>query len=160
MSLANVIATTSGCVHARMHNPNPFLRAGYLLNDDSVVRTCLVAAAVVLVCPLESHRHKLRSDAVSLEIQTRFARGETFHTLSLIDLYIISLFRSLIAMVRLWQETLSPDQIGAVFRASKPLFVGEASGALTSRYPSIHAVEAMWTRGHSKMCVGADTSKC
>eukprot|EP00903_Cladosiphon_okamuranus_P018769 g17268.t2 len=59
--------------------------------------------------------------------------------------------RSLVAMIRLWQDTLSPDQIEAVFRASKPLFFGEASDALAARYPSIHAVESMWTREHKKM---------
>lgn len=57
--------------------------------------------------------------------------------------------RSLVSMARLWQETLSHDQIGAVYRESKPLFEGEASDALTSRFPAIHAVESMWTRRHS-----------
>lgn len=57
--------------------------------------------------------------------------------------------RSLVSMARLWQETLSQEQVGVVYRESKPLFAGEASHALASRFPAIHAVESMWTRRHS-----------
>lgn len=73
---------------------------------------------------------------------------------------LFSLSRSLVAMVRLWQETLSPDQVDTVFRASRPLFFGEASDALASRYPAIHAVESMWTGEDSKMYVGSAQFPC
>ncbi|CAM9786004.1 unnamed protein product, partial [Ectocarpus sp. 4 AP-2014] len=54
--------------------------------------------------------------------------------------------RSLVSLVRLWKGALSPDQVDAIFQASKPLFLREASTALASRYPSIHAIVSMTSR--------------
>ncbi|CAM9350301.1 unnamed protein product [Ectocarpus fasciculatus] len=54
--------------------------------------------------------------------------------------------RSLVSLVRLWNGALSPDQVDTVFQASKPLFLGEASTALASRYSSIHAIVSMTSR--------------
>ncbi|CAM9568879.1 unnamed protein product [Scytosiphon promiscuus] len=53
---------------------------------------------------------------------------------------------SLISLVRLWEGTLSPLQIEAVFQSTKPLFVNEASTALASRFPSVHAVISLTSR--------------
>lgn len=61
------------------------------------------------------------------------------HNLSLLYISYLN-YRSLVSLLRLWGEPLSREQIKSIFEASRPLFYGECSHVLASRYPAIRAV--------------------